>query len=208
MLCPSCGLERHDYEMHAPDTVPPRIAARIRAENPAWSSAQPVCDTCVNGAIAEDAQALLQTEIGGELSDLEREVLTSLRSGTMLAQNPNITDQPQTMAEFLADSVANTIGTFRFSGLVLLLIMLWLFFGFGMGFLASNPAVLFGGLSAALGTIAAIQNPIILMSQRRAAQRERFRKQNEYRINLKSELEIRYLNAKLDYLLQKLSQEK
>jgi uncharacterized membrane protein len=48
-----------------------------------------------------------------------------------------------------------------------------------------------------------LQAPVIMMSQNRAEARDRLRAQNDYKINLKAELEIRHLHEKIDHLLQK-----
>jgi len=56
-------------------------------------------------------------------------------------------------------------------------------------------------LNLILSCIAAIQAPIIMMSQRRQEAKDRMRSLNDYRINLKAELEIRHLHEKMDHLL-------
>lgn len=58
-------------------------------------------------------------------------------------------------------------------------------------------------LNLVLSCLAAIQAPIIIMSQKRQEARDRLRSQNDYRVNLKAELEIRHLHEKLDHLLTK-----
>jgi len=54
-----------------------------------------------------------------------------------------------------------------------------------------------------LSCLAAIQAPIIMMSQNRAEARDRARAENDYKVNLKAELEIRHLHEKIDHLLRK-----
>ncbi len=56
-------------------------------------------------------------------------------------------------------------------------------------------------LNLILSCIAAIQAPVIMMSQNRQEAKDRLRSQNDYKINLKAELEIQHLNEKLDHLL-------
>ena len=58
-------------------------------------------------------------------------------------------------------------------------------------------------LNLMLSCLAAIQAPVILMSQRRAEKKDRLRAESDYRVNLKAELEIRHLHEKLDYLVSK-----
>ncbi len=56
-------------------------------------------------------------------------------------------------------------------------------------------------LNLCLSCIAAVQAPIIMMSQKRQEVKDRLRADNDYRVNLKAELEIRHLHEKLDYLV-------
>ena len=56
-------------------------------------------------------------------------------------------------------------------------------------------------LNLILSCIAAVQAPVIMMSQNRQEAKDRLRSQNDYKINLKAELEIQHLNEKLDHLL-------
>ncbi len=54
-----------------------------------------------------------------------------------------------------------------------------------------------------LSSLAALQAPVIMMSQNRQAERDRLRAENDYKVNLKAEIEIRTLHEKLDHLLMK-----
>jgi uncharacterized membrane protein len=58
-------------------------------------------------------------------------------------------------------------------------------------------------LNLILSTIAAVQAPIIMMSQKRQETKDRLRSLNDYRVNLKAELEIRHLHEKIDHLINK-----
>ena len=58
-------------------------------------------------------------------------------------------------------------------------------------------------LNLCLSSIAALQAPLIMMSQNRQAERDRIRAENDYKVNLKAEIEIRTLHEKLDHLLKK-----
>jgi len=58
-------------------------------------------------------------------------------------------------------------------------------------------------LNLILSCLAAVQAPVIMMSQNRAESRDRLRAENDYKINLKAELEIRHLHEKLDHLLRR-----
>jgi uncharacterized membrane protein len=56
-------------------------------------------------------------------------------------------------------------------------------------------------LNLILSCLAAIQAPIIMMSQNRQEAKDRLRSQHDYQVNLKAELEIRHLHEKVDHLL-------
>ena len=57
-------------------------------------------------------------------------------------------------------------------------------------------------LNLILSCLAAVQAPVIMMSQNRAEARDRLRAENDYKVNLKAELEIRHLHEKIDHLLR------
>jgi uncharacterized membrane protein len=57
-------------------------------------------------------------------------------------------------------------------------------------------------LNLLLSCLAAVQAPLIVMSQNRREARDRLRSESDYRVNLKAELEIRHVHEKLDHLLQ------
>ncbi|HEX5508525.1 MAG TPA: DUF1003 domain-containing protein, partial [Pseudolabrys sp.] len=56
-------------------------------------------------------------------------------------------------------------------------------------------------LNLVLSCLAAVQAPIIMMSQKRQEAKDRLRSENDYRVNLKAELEIRHLHEKIDHIL-------
>ena len=58
-------------------------------------------------------------------------------------------------------------------------------------------------LNLILSSLAALQAPVIMMSQNRQEAKDRLRSENDYRVNLKAELEIRHLHEKIDHLLSR-----
>jgi uncharacterized membrane protein len=58
-------------------------------------------------------------------------------------------------------------------------------------------------LNLILSCLAAVQAPVIMMSQNRAEARDRLRAENDYKVNLKAKLEIRHLHEKIDHLLRR-----
>jgi len=109
-------------------------------------------------------------------------------------------DRELTFGERVADLVANFGGSWWFISSFALVCIGWM---------AVNAVWLtqpfdpfpFILLNLALSCLAAVQAPLILMSQRRQEDRDRMRAEYDYRVNLKAELEIRHLHSKLDLLL-------
>jgi len=138
----------------------------------------------------------------GELSSLDQEVLESLRQHELLASNVDAEfEQEWTLGERLADRIATFGGSWTF---------LLIFGAFLAGWIIMNSVVLYRRpvdpypfilLNLVLSTLAAIQAPVIMMSQNRQEAKDRIRAQHDYQVNLKAELEIRHLHEKMDHLL-------
>ncbi|MCH5462777.1 DUF1003 domain-containing protein [Lactobacillus sp. LC28-10] len=107
-----------------------------------------------------------------------------------------------TFGERVADNVARFGGSWGFIGIFVFILISWMLVNglqlFGIHF-DRYPFIL---LNLALSCIAAIQAPIIMMSQNRSADRDRMDAENDFHVNLKSEHELRILHAKLDHLSQ------
>jgi uncharacterized membrane protein len=79
--------------------------------------------------------------------------------------------------------------------------LIWMLLNINLFFSAPFDPYPFILLNLILSCIAAIQAPIIMMSQNRRDQKDRIRNEYEYKINLKAELEIKLLHEKLDHLM-------
>jgi len=110
---------------------------------------------------------------------------------------------PKTLGQKSADAMTKWVGSWAFIIIFLIFIVLWM----GANIYAwiegwdPYPFIL---LNLVLSTIAAIQAPIILMSQNRQAQRDRLRAEYDYKINKKAEQEIREIKE----MLKKMSKAK
>src|SRR6188472_3055597 len=134
------------------------------------------------------------------LTTIERRVLSSmLRRGG--PPDPNLAfDQQLTVGQRVADRVAAFGGSWTFIGIFLTGMLIWM---------AVNrdevhpfdpyPYIL---LNLLLSCVAALQAPVIMMSQNRQEEKDRMRSENDYLINLKAEMEIRHLHQKIDLLLE------
>lgn len=139
----------------------------------------------------------------GELTDMEKEVISSITQHTTLAGKLDDEDENQTLdiGARLADRVADFGGSWKFIILFALFIFVWvilnIYFLRDKGF-DPYPFIL---LNLFLSCIAAIQAPVIMMSQNRQEDKDRIRSKKDYMINLKSEVEIHTLHEKLDQLI-------
>lgn len=134
------------------------------------------------------------------LSDGERRVLRKLADRRVVAQNPNEAyDRTLSFGERLADRVAAYAGSWSFIILFAVVLMAWM--GLNSWMLVKPfdpyPYIL---LNLALSTIAALQAPVIMMSQNRQSARDRIDASNDYQVNLKSEIAIMAMHDKLDQL--------
>ena len=140
----------------------------------------------------------------GELSDLEQRVLASFRNNSTLTDK--IADSGDesvtlTFGQKIADKVAAFGGSWTFILSFCFFLFLWIAINVvwfhNQGF-DPYPYIL---LNLILSCVAALQAPIIMMSQNRQEEKVRARSKSDYMINLKSELEIRMLHEKIDHLI-------
>lgn len=139
----------------------------------------------------------------GALTELEEEVLQSLKQQDLLSENINEEfEERLTLGEKFADKIARFGGSWTFISIFGFVLICWMGFN-SLQFLREPfdpyPYIL---LNLVLSCLAAIQAPIIMMSQNRQASKDRLSQESDYQINLKSELQIRQLNARLELFMK------
>ncbi len=176
------------------------IAALIRARHPEWQPVGFVCRRELDRYRSEYMRQVLEDE-HGELSKAENRVIEAMREQEILSTEPP-PDDPADMPfkHRMADRIARFGGSWLFLMIFGAVLVVWM---------AVNSVGLFTRpfdpypyilLNLALSCIAAVQAPVILMSQNRQSERDRERAWNDYRVNLKAELEVRLLSEKVDRL--------
>ena len=142
----------------------------------------------------------LSIEIG-DLSNLETKVIDALKEDVSLVNSVEEEIGFRTTGQKVADSVAAFGGSWKFIIMFGIFILLWImaniYILMNKGF-DPYPFIL---LNLILSCLAALQAPVIMMSQNRQEEKDRERAKKDYMINLKSELEIRMLHEKLDHLI-------
>ena len=144
----------------------------------------------------------------GELTELEKTVLNSITSNKTLTDKIEVEEgQTSTTGQRIADKVASFGGSWTFIISFGAFILIWIsanaYWLVNKGF-DPYPFIL---LNLILSCLAALQAPVIMMSQNRQEEKDRERSKNDYMINLKSELEIRTLHEKIDHLIMDQQQE-
>lgn len=137
----------------------------------------------------------------GNLTEVEKQVIQSVSKNTMISTEVEEDEQKTSFGQKLADKVAEFGGSWGFIIFFMSFLVVWILLNV---FWLSNhgfdpyPFIL---LNLILSCIAAIQAPVIMMSQNRQEEKDRERAKKDYKINLKSELEIRELHEKIDHLI-------
>lgn len=200
-LCTICGKSFSSRDLVPGAAVRDVISAEIVRDHPDWSPENFICRPDLTRYRTNYVHALLESE-KGELTNLEQEVLHSIRDHELLAKNVDEEfNQRWSFGERLADRIATFGGSWTF--LICFGVFLTLWIGINSVVLAVHPPdpYPFILLNLILSCLAAIQAPIIMMSQNRQEAKDRLRSQHDYQVNLKAELEIRHLHDKIDHLL-------
>jgi uncharacterized membrane protein len=199
--CQVCGNSYTAKAVLPGSLVRDNVTALISARLPGWDPAGFICRSCLNRFRAEFVRSAMEKD-RGELTAIEEKVVRSLHEDELIADNLNREfDRSLTFGERLSDRVAEFGGSWRF---------ILLFFGVMFVWVTLNSVYLvfhpfdpypYILLNLVLSLHAAVQAPIILMSQNRQEARDRMRAENDYKVNLKAELEVRAVGEKLDQLI-------
>ncbi len=138
----------------------------------------------------------------GEYSDLDREVAESIARQETIAENTEDDfEEHRTLGERFSDNLASFGGSWAFLISFGFVLVVWMGINGLMGETKAFDPYPFILLNLVLSCIAAVQAPIIMMSQKRQESKDRLRSLNDYQVNLKAELEIRHLHEKMDHLV-------
>jgi len=150
----------------------------------------------------EIATALLRRSFE-ELSELERGVVRRFAARRHVSRNVNRDFHEQlSLGQRLADPMTAFGGSWTFIGLALVMLVIWFVLNTVVLKRVARPFDPFPFilLNLVLSCVAALQAPIIMMSQNRQASKDRMAAEHDYEVNLKAELEVMALHEKLDGL--------
>ena len=199
------GLSFPESERISGRLVRRPILELIRQDFPGFGETDSLAVSELNEYRRRYLENFLVREVG-ELTELEETVLSNAHERRTLTDKVEDQEQPLTRGQRWADHIASFGGSWTF---------ILLFFGIILGWILLNVAVLrrpgfdpypFILLNLLLSCLAALQAPIIMMSQNRQEDKDRERAKKDYMINLKAELELRVMHEKLDHLAQQHAQ--
>jgi uncharacterized membrane protein len=195
------GSPKKQDEIVPAQSVSEPIAELIRKESPTWSSGGYICRADLDRFRARYVGEVLVKE-KSELAVLEEAVRQSMVDHALLAKNINIEfDRRLSFGERLSDRIADFAGSWTFiiffTGVMVLWIVINTFILVTRPF-DPYPYIL---LNLLLSALAAIQAPIIIMSQNRQELRDRLDAEHDYQVNLNTGMEIHQLHKKINHLL-------
>lgn len=173
----------------------------IQQEHPQVTRQSVLSPEVVNQYRQKYLEQLIEKE-SGEVTQLQNEVIYSIKNNSILSEHleSELIDQV-TFGQRLSDKIAEFGGSWTFIIVFFAILFTWM--GVNAFLLANKafdpfPFIL---LNLVLSCLASIQAPIIMMSQNRKEDKDRRRAENDYKINLKAELEIKMLHEKLDHII-------
>jgi len=200
-LCQVCKKSFERNNLYPIELIRPSLFRFIKSELPDTDRSGYICLQDLNRFKSAYVEHIMKLE-KKETKLLEKEVVKSLRENELLAKNINADfDKGLNYGDRLSDRIASFGGSWKFIILFLSVIFIWIVINTIALLSKSFDPYPFILLNLILSCIAAIQAPVIMMSQNRQESKDRLRAEHDYKVNLKAELEIRLLNEKMDHLL-------
>ena len=200
-VCQICGRDESKVEIVSAMIIRPALSEIIKESFSDWNPKGFICREDLRKYRNAYLLKLMEDE-KGELTKLEKDVIDKLTDYETISINLYKEFEGElTFGQRVSDKIATFGGSWRFIFIFALVLFVWI--GINSYFLLSRPfdPYPFILLNLILSCIAAIQAPVIMMSQNRQEARDRKRAEADYKINLKSELELRQLHQKVDHLL-------
>lgn len=144
----------------------------------------------------------MMEEEKGALAIIDQQVMVAIRDNSILSEKIQDEKEPElTLGERMADHIATFGGSWTFIIIFFTFLLIWMIINAYILVAKPFDPFPFILLNLILSCLAAIQAPIIMMSQNRQESKDRIRSEHDYKIDLKAELEIKLLSEKIDHLL-------
>ena len=199
--CDVCHKQFSEADLITGHGIRHELEDLIRKDVPDWDDYNRICKTDLQGYRARYVSSMIEEE-SGTAKDLATTVLKSIGENELIATNINSQAQEiMKVGDIISDKVASFGGSWKFIIIFFVILLGWIVVN--ATFILRSPFDPYPYIlmNLILSCIAAIQAPIIMMSQNRQEKKDRLRSESDYKVNLKSEIEIRTLHEKVDHLL-------
>ena len=149
----------------------------------------------------KENRKLLKEVLDDIRHDMTDEEVLNLLADSKISVSPEKEKEKYTLGQRAADTIAKFAGSWAFIFSFAGVLLLWMVVNVVLATKAFDPYP-FILLNLVLSCVAAIQAPLIMMSQNRQEAKDRERAENDYKVNLKNELIIDDLHQKLDKILE------
>src|SRR5438046_10119101 len=203
LVCHVCKKSKSPHSGMIAELIRPSLLEFIKKKVPDLNNKAFICFEDLGEFRKDYVKEVLEDEIG-ELSALDQEVIESLQQHEILSEDISKQfERKLTFGERLSDHIAEFGGSWKFLISFGAVLLIWIaIHGVILVTHAFDPYP-FLLRNVILSCLAAVQAPIIMMSQNRSEQRERLRAENDYKVHFKPELEIRHLHQKIHHLLRR-----
>ena len=151
----------------------------------------------------KESRKLLREVLNDIRHDMTDEEVLNLLADSKISVKPESGKEKYTLGQRAADTIAKFAGSWAFIFSFTGVLVLWMVFNVILATKAFDPYP-FILLNLVLSCVAAIQAPLIMMSQNRQEEKDRRRAENDYKVNLKTEIMIEDLYDKVSAILAKL----
>jgi uncharacterized membrane protein len=199
--CSVCNQTFNELELISGHGIRHEIENIIRKDFPEWSDYSKICKKDYSVFRDRYISSIIEEE-RGEIQELEIDVIKSIKENEFITENINTAAiEKLKVGEIVSDKVAAFGGSWRFIIIFFIILFMWILVNSITLLKKPFDPYPFILMNLILSCIAAIQAPIIMMSQNRQEKKDRIRSENDYKVNLKAEIEIRTLHEKVDHLL-------
>ncbi|MGI9601130.1 MAG: DUF1003 domain-containing protein [Acidimicrobiales bacterium] len=198
--CPTCDRPEPRGRWRTARQLVPSVRHRLEHEHSQWTG-DAVCRDCADEAeMAHMRELILETGI--DMDDDAEAVLASIRDDQLITTETEDDFDALESRHSAATRLVEFFASWSVVAAIVVFLVVWTLFNVIAQPFEPYPMIVFAVISAVLASVAAIEGPIILMNQRIQRERDRIQSRADYRVNLKAELEIQYLDEKVELLLE------
>jgi len=199
--CQICQEKKYASQVVPVSQLSGGLYETIKTNANQWDPEGYICLNDLNHFRTKHIKEIMTLE-RGKLTKLENDVAQSISDEELLSQNTNRRmDEKITVGQRVADKVASFGGSWTFIISFGVFIAIWIIINSAILIFGKYDPYPFILLNLMLSCLAALQAPVIMMSQNRQEIKDRLRSENDFKVNLKAEMEIRVLRDKVDHLM-------